>query len=34
MRSFYKHDRLDPNTTTRGTERIRTPRQLRDSWQR
>lgn len=31
---YYKHDRLDPNTTTRGTPRIRTPRQLKAPWQR
>lgn len=31
---YYKHDRLDPNATTRGTPRIRTPRQLKDPWQR
>ena len=31
---YYKHDRLDPNLTSRGTPRIRTPRQLKDPWQR
>jgi DNA-binding transcriptional ArsR family regulator len=31
---YYKRDRLDPNTTTRGTDRIRTPRQLKDPWDR
>lgn len=30
---YYKHNRLDPNTTTRGTDRIRTPRQLRNPWE-
>lgn len=29
----YKND-LDPNFTTRGTERIRTLRQLKDPWER
>lgn len=31
---YYKGTRLDPNTTTRGTPRIRTPRQLKDPWER
>lgn len=31
---YYKGKRLDPNTTTRGTDRIRTPRQLKEPWER
>ena len=30
----YKREDLNPNYTTRGTPRIRTPRQLKDPWER